>query len=103
LAQHYAAKLSPDQGSKKAARSYALAVRQIDINQKEYPTMGNPTASPAANNANRSELRLSRTDLPLMIRLDDKAYVLVLTKGDKLLLQKPLFDEGAAEGTGQTP
>jgi hypothetical protein len=62
--------------------------------------MGNCTDSPMTDNGKRQFLRLSKTDLPLMIRYDDKAYVLVLTKGDKLLLQKPLFAEGfTSEGT----
>ena len=56
--------------------------------------MGNSTDSPMSDNVKRQFLRLSKTDLPLMIRYDDKVYVLVLTKGDKLLLQKPLFAEG---------
>jgi hypothetical protein len=51
--------------------------------------MGNSDASPNATLIDQPVLRLSKTDLPLMVEYDDKTYVLVLTKGHKLLLQKP--------------
>jgi hypothetical protein len=38
----------------------------------------------------RYEVRLSRDELPLTVQYDDKTYILVLTKSNKLLLQKPL-------------
>jgi hypothetical protein len=51
--------------------------------------MGNPGASTIVTGSERPVLRLNKTDLPLMVEYDDKTYVLVLTKGEKLLLQKP--------------
>jgi len=36
------------------------------------------------------EVRLTRDELPLTVQYDDKTYILVLTKSNKLLLQKPL-------------
>jgi len=53
--------------------------------------MGTPVVSPLATQIDRPVLRLSRAELPLMVEFDDKTYVLVLTKSDKLLLQKPLL------------
>jgi hypothetical protein len=38
----------------------------------------------------RLEVHLTREDLPLTVQYDDKTYVLVLTKSNKLLLQKPI-------------
>ena len=56
--------------------------------------MGTPTVSHRATQNERSVLRLSKAELPLMVEYDDKTYVLVLTKGDKLLLQKPQLPFG---------
>jgi hypothetical protein len=36
------------------------------------------------------EVTLTRAELPLTVQYDDKTYILVLTKSNKLLLQKPL-------------
>jgi hypothetical protein len=36
------------------------------------------------------EVSLTREELPLTVQYDDKTYILVLTKSNKLLLQKPL-------------
>lgn len=38
----------------------------------------------------RKPLILERDDFPLSIQYGDTGYVLVLTRNDKLLLQKPL-------------
>lgn len=38
----------------------------------------------------RLEVHLTREELPLTVQYDDKTYVLVLTKSNKLLLQKPI-------------
>jgi hemin uptake protein HemP len=38
----------------------------------------------------RIEVHLTREELPLTVQFDDKTYVLVLTKSNKLLLQKPI-------------
>lgn len=38
----------------------------------------------------RFEISLTRDELPLTVQYDDKTYILVLTKSNKLLLQKPL-------------
>lgn len=38
----------------------------------------------------RKLLTLDRKDLPLTVRYGDTTYVLVVTKTEKLLLQKPL-------------
>jgi hypothetical protein len=53
--------------------------------------MGTTLVSPAATQNDRAVLRLNKSELPLMVEYDDKTYVLVLTKSDKLLLQKPLL------------
>jgi hypothetical protein len=38
----------------------------------------------------RKQLTLERRDLPLTVQYGDTTYVLVVTKTEKLLLQKPL-------------
>lgn len=38
----------------------------------------------------RKQLTLDRNDLPLTVRYGETTYVLVVTKTEKLLLQKPL-------------
>lgn len=38
----------------------------------------------------RFEISLTCDELPLTVQYDDKTYVLVLTKSNKLLLQKPI-------------
>jgi len=38
----------------------------------------------------RKRLTLDRNDLPLTVRYGESTYVLVVTKSEKLLLQKPL-------------
>ena len=38
----------------------------------------------------RKLLTLDRNDLPLTVRYGETTYVLVVTKSEKLLLQKPL-------------
>ncbi len=38
----------------------------------------------------KKELALKREELPLVIRFQEKKYVLFLTKNDKLILQKPI-------------
>jgi hypothetical protein len=57
--------------------------------------MGNIDASMLAIPSDRSVLRLSRADLPMMVEFDQTTYVLVLTKSDKLLLQKPQLPLGS--------
>jgi hypothetical protein len=38
----------------------------------------------------KKELVLKAKDMPLIIRYGDKRYVVILTKNDKLILQKPI-------------
>jgi|GEM_PF-3512427 len=38
----------------------------------------------------RKELVLKAKDMPLIIRYGEKKYVVILTKNDKLILQKPI-------------
>lgn len=38
----------------------------------------------------RKQLTLDRGDLPLTVRYGESTYILVVTKTEKLLLQKPL-------------
>jgi hypothetical protein len=65
--------------------------------------MGNPGAGTSATRSDRPVLRLNKSDLPLMVEYDDKTYVLVLTKGEKLLLQKPQLPCGISwQGADQT-
>jgi hypothetical protein len=56
--------------------------------------MNTTDASTLAVPGDRSVLRLSRADLPMMVEFDQTTYVLVLTKSDKLLLQKPQLPFG---------
>jgi hypothetical protein len=38
-----------------------------------------------------NHLKMDRKDLPLTISYGEKTYVLIVTKSEKLLLQKPLM------------
>lgn len=38
----------------------------------------------------RKQLIMDRSDFPLTIRFGESTYILVVTKNDKVLLQKPL-------------
>jgi len=38
----------------------------------------------------RKQLSLNRSDLPLIVQYGESTYVLVVTKSEKLLLQKPV-------------
>jgi hypothetical protein len=44
----------------------------------------------AVRESKRYEVCLTRDELPLTVQYDDKTYILVLTKSNKLLLQKPI-------------
>jgi hypothetical protein len=44
----------------------------------------------AVRESKRYEVCLTRDQLPLTVQYDDTTYVLVLTKSNKLLLQKPI-------------
>lgn len=41
-------------------------------------------------NKEKKELVLKANDMPLIIRYGEKKYVVILTKNDKLILQKPI-------------
>lgn len=62
---------------------------RIETKSKGTVIMSIPTVNREATGNDRPVLRLSKAQLPLMVEYDDKTYVLVLTKSDKLLLQKP--------------
>jgi hypothetical protein len=51
--------------------------------------MGNPSITLESTDDKRPLLSLSKNELPLTVEYGDKAYVLVLTRSGKLLLQKP--------------
>ncbi|MBL0224848.1 MAG: hypothetical protein IPQ16_04495 [Geobacteraceae bacterium] len=44
----------------------------------------------ASSKPPRKQLTLDRKDFPLTVRYGETVYVLVVTKSEKLLLQKPL-------------
>ncbi len=44
----------------------------------------------SSSTSTRKQLTLDRSDLPLTVRYGETTYVLVVTKTEKLLLQKPL-------------
>jgi hypothetical protein len=44
----------------------------------------------AVRESKHYEVCLTRDELPLTVQYDDKTYILVLTKSNKLLLQKPI-------------
>jgi hypothetical protein len=45
----------------------------------------------AVRESKHYEVYLTRKDFPLTVQYDDKTYILVLTKSNKLLLQKPII------------
>ena len=65
-----------------------MYAQQLHTNKQVFP----------ASNRDKSKepvvplksVTLERQNLPLTVKYDDKTYILVLTKSNKLLLQKPI-------------
>jgi len=73
-----------------SARTHTTTGKVISLVTKQDSTPELQDRIIAVRESKRYEVCLTRDELPLTVQYDDKTYVLVLTKSNKLLLQKPI-------------